>query len=51
MNRIKYELILIYHFGLNPIDVIALGYSRNSAYRYHKYYLEAIKKTKELLKK
>ena len=42
---IHYELIILYNIGLTPRDVIKqFGYSRGTAYRFHRIYREARKR-------
>lgn len=48
---IHYELMLIYHIGFNPSYVIKrFGISRGSAYRFHRIYREARKRSLEMLR-
>lgn len=45
MTRVNYELLLLYGIGLRPKDVIRqYGFSRSSAYRFHRIYREARKR-------
>jgi len=47
---IHYELILLYSYGYNARDVVRMfGYSRGSAYRFHRIYREARKRALETL--
>lgn len=39
-----YEILLLYSAGLRPKDVIRLGFSRSSAYRWHSIYRRAGKR-------
>jgi hypothetical protein len=40
-GKCHYELILFYDKGLTPKDIIAFGYSKDTAYRYFRYYKAA----------
>lgn len=47
---IHYELILMYAVGFHPKDVIReFGYSRSSAYRFHRIYRDARKEARNRL--
>jgi len=40
----QYEILLLYAAGLRPKNVIHLGYSRSSAYRWHAIFAKARKR-------
>lgn len=44
-NESPRELILLYHIGLRPKDIIALGYPQQTVYKYKKYYVDARDRT------
>jgi len=47
---IHYELILLYAIGFSPKDVIRYyGYSRGSAYRFHRIYRDARKRAATII--
>lgn len=49
-EMIHYELIILYGLGLKPKDVISTyGYSRASAYRFHRIYRIARKRARNIV--
>lgn len=38
---VSYELILLYAVGFKAKDIIEMGYPRNTAWRYNKYFKQA----------
>ena len=39
----KFELILFFHSGYKPKEIIAKGYPNSTVYKYSKYYKNALK--------
>jgi len=44
-----YEILLLYCSGLRPKDVIDLGFSRSSAYRWHAIWRKAGQRLKKVI--
>ena len=44
-----HEIILLYAIGFNPREIIGLGYSAQTVYKYKKYFSKAQEKIREKL--
>ncbi len=49
-RKTRFELILFFHNGYTPKELIKLDYSPSTVYKYSGYYKKAIQKFKEVKK-
>lgn len=49
-SKSPFELILFFHNGFAPQEIIKKGYPQGTVYKYSKYYKDALEKFKERTK-
>ena len=50
-SKVKFELILLFHKGYTPRELIAFGFAKSTVHKYSKYYKIALEDYRRIVKK